>query len=162
MQIKYKKTLSNVPDLTMPKLKGDVGFDLSIVELIKSEEVSFIAENDYGNHYKSIIEVQREWFDTGIAVKPPNGYYFEIVPRSSLSKTDYILSNSVGIIDEEYRGSIKVCLYNLGFPTKQKELPLRLLQLVLRKNESRKIESIEEVNDFESTERNEQGFGSTG
>jgi deoxyuridine 5'-triphosphate nucleotidohydrolase len=162
MKFEYKKTLEGVPDLTMPKLEGDVGFDLSIVEKISTEEPSFQSLNSFGEHYDSDVSFLKETFDTGISVKPPKGYYFEVVPRSSISKTNYILANSIGIIDEDYRGSVKVCLYNLGKPTTKEDLPRRLFQLILRKNQARKITEIEEVKDFDATERGSRGFGSTG
>lgn len=48
------------------------------------------------------------FFKTGIAVQPPKGHYLEIVPRSSISKLPLELANSVGIIDEAYRGEVLI------------------------------------------------------
>lgn len=45
-------------------------------------------------------------YGTGLAIEIPTGYVGKIYPRSSVSKTGMILSNSVGIIDPDYRGEI--------------------------------------------------------
>ena len=47
------------------------------------------------------LGMTREFFDTGISIHVSDGYYVEIVPRSSITKTDFLLANSVGIIDPE-------------------------------------------------------------
>ena len=47
-------------------------------------------------------------FNTGISMQPSNGYYFEVVPRSSISKLPLSMANSVGVIDESYTGEILV------------------------------------------------------
>ena len=46
-------------------------------------------------------------YDTGIAVEIPAGYFGLVVPRSSIHKTDLMLTNHAGIIDSDYRGTIK-------------------------------------------------------
>lgn len=48
------------------------------------------------------------YFSTGLSIEPPSGYYFEIVPRSSISKLPLSMANEVGIIDEPYRGEILI------------------------------------------------------
>jgi len=48
------------------------------------------------------------FFNTGLSLEPPRGYYFEVVPRSSISKLSLSMANSVGIIDESYRGEVLV------------------------------------------------------
>ena len=48
------------------------------------------------------------FFKTDISLSPPPGYYFEVVPRSSISKLPLDMANSVGVIDESYRGEILV------------------------------------------------------
>ena len=48
------------------------------------------------------------FFRTGISVETPSGYYFEVVPRSSISKLPLEMANCVGVIDETYRGEILV------------------------------------------------------
>jgi dUTP pyrophosphatase len=97
-------------------------------------------------------------YDTGIAVCPPDGYYTEVVPRSSLSKTGYMLANSVGIIDSSYRGSIKVVVTG-DESLKSLELPFKGFQLVVRKQYHA---NFAEVDTIDETARGDGGFGSTG
>lgn len=47
--------------------------------------------------------------DTGIHVQPPTGYRIMAVPNSRVTKTGFILPNSPGTIDANYRGSIRFC-----------------------------------------------------
>jgi dUTPase len=48
------------------------------------------------------------YFKTGLSLQPSKGYYFEIVPRSSISKLPLSMANSIGIIDQHYTGEILV------------------------------------------------------
>ncbi len=45
-------------------------------------------------------------FDLGFSAAPPKGYYFELVPRSSITKYDLLMANSFGVIDPNYRGNL--------------------------------------------------------
>jgi len=102
-------------------------------------------------------------FDTGISVQAPAGYYCEVVPRSSLVRTDFILANSVGVIDPDYRGRIRVVLRYLGAGDGAGEARAlvggRIAQLLVRRWEAARLEPALEL---EGTPRGEGGFGSTG
>lgn len=98
-------------------------------------------------------------FDTGIAVTPPEGYYIEIVPRSSMSKSGWFLANSIGICDPSYTGNLLIALARVDNNASVPELPFCLCQMVLRKAE---YAEMEEVAGLEDTERGNGGFGSTG
>ena len=52
--------------------------------------------------------------DTGIAVKIPEGYVGLVFNRSSQGKIHVSIPHSVGVIDSDYRGNIKVLLQNNG------------------------------------------------
>lgn len=93
-------------------------------------------------------------YDTGIKVKPPPGYYCEILPRSSMSKLGVMLLNSVGVIDPTYRGTLKVCLAGCVPKT-----PFKLCQLVLRRVEPNF--EVKKVDSVGQTVRGAGGFGST-
>lgn len=116
----------------------------------------------------------------GFMAEPPEGYYLEIVPRSSVGlKTNLRQPNSVGIIDPDYRGEVKAmyeCKRNVCMPTYPGERRFvdgytventrhfikageRVAQMILRKMED--AELVEVVNLFE-TVRGAGGFGSTG
>lgn len=98
-------------------------------------------------------------YDTGIAVKPPEGYYVEILPRSSISKTGWMLANSIGTVDPNYTGNLYIALAPVHPNVPEIELPFCKCQLVLRKAE---YYDILEVNELSETDRGDGGFGSTG
>jgi dUTP pyrophosphatase len=98
--------------------------------------------------------------DTGLSVAIPEGYEMQIRPRSGLSfKYSITVTNSPGTIDSDYRGPIKVILYNLGespFIIKNGD---RIAQGVLSFVPKFIFKEVEELDD---TERGQGGFGSTG
>jgi dUTP pyrophosphatase len=97
-------------------------------------------------------------YDTGIQVCPPAGYYTEILPRSSLTKTGYILSNSVGVIDSDYRGNLLIALTKVDESMPDLEVPFTRCQLVLRRQEDFEMVRVDGLDD---TIRGSGGFGST-
>ena len=136
---KFKKAF---PDAVSPAKNkfSDSGFDLTLVRL------NNVASGVY-------------YYDTGISVEPPPGFYFELVPRSSMSKSGYILANSVGIIDASYRGTIIVALIKIGDASQDICLPAKMVQIIPRKlNLLRAVEAVEELT---ATARNEGSFGSS-
>lgn len=130
------------PNAVVPKRAHatDIGYDLTAI-----------------NIYKKISDTT-VLLETGLAVKPPDGYYIEIVPRSSLSKTGYMLSNSVGIIDPSYRGTLKIALTKVDKVADPITFPFNRFQLILRKAEYFELQEVENLDD---TERGDGGFGST-
>jgi dUTP pyrophosphatase len=53
-------------------------------------------------------------YDTGVVLQPTNGFYTLLFPRSSISKYELSLANSVGVIDSGYRDTIKLRFRFLG------------------------------------------------
>jgi len=96
-------------------------------------------------------------YDTGIKLNIPNGYYVEIVPRSSLSKSGYMLANSIGIIDQSYRGNIFVALTKINETSDDIILPFCCCQMIIKKQVYSDI--IESLEDFSITNRNKEGYG---
>jgi dUTPase len=125
-------------------------------------------------------------FNTGISMQPSNGYYFEVVPRSSISKLPLSMANSVGIIDESYTGEVLVPVRvhhqdmggdpsRITFPngivkifgvrpqtmSSLAKLVLRhkpkLFQAILRKRNNCSFT----IQELEETNRSDGGFGST-
>jgi len=99
-------------------------------------------------------------YGTGLAIEIPEGYVGLLFPRSSISKTDLTLRNSVGIIDSSYRGEIVLKFNNILMsscePYNVKE---RIGQLIIMPYPTIEFEEVEELS---TTERGAQGFGSTG
>ena len=155
MQVKIKKTHKNA---VVPKYArfGDAGMDLTAV----SKEI----DSD-GNLV----------FDTGIAVEIPKGYVGLIFPRSSNAKKDLLLSNSVGVIDSNYRGSISLKFkhtcniidevkgdnkIHFNFAKESYyEVGDRVAQLIIVPYPN--IEFLE-VDELSETDRGTGGYGSTG
>ena len=72
-------------------------------------------------------------YDTGIKLEIPNGYYVEIVPRSSISRSGYILANSVGIIDQGYTGNLYVALRKINNDCEDLVMPHKCCQIIMKK-----------------------------
>lgn len=98
-------------------------------------------------------------YRTGICVAPPHGFYFDLVPRSSISKTGYMMANSFGVIDRSYRGELLVPLIKVVPEAPDLTFPNRIAQLVLRQAVH---VGVEELDDLEETARGDGGFGASG
>lgn len=92
-------------------------------------------------------------YKTGIAVEIPEGYVGIIVPRSSTGIKGYTIKNTIGVIDSDYRGEIKLHLF---VPVTQK---IRVAQMLIMPCPQFNIEFVESLSE---TDRGEGGFGSTG
>lgn len=96
---------------------------------------------------------------TGISIKPPEGFYTDLVPRSSISKRGIMIANSFGVIDDTYRGELMIPI-KLDNPmiNYSEFIGEPLCQLILRKLY---IPKVEIVDSLDSTERGAGGFGHT-
>ena len=97
---------------------------------------------------------------TGLAVAFPNNFEIQIRPRSGLAaKKNISVLNTPGTIDSDYRGEIKVILFNHGknnFLINNKD---RIAQMILTPVIKMDLQEAEEL---PGTVRGEGGFGSTG
>ena len=82
-----------------------------------------------------------------------------LVPRSSIVKTPLRMSNSIGLIDQGYRGNIMAYVDNISNEQYFIEKNRRLFQLVSPTLQSMKVKVVDELS---STSRGSGGFGSTG
>lgn len=109
-----------------------------------------------------LLEVAKIKIDTGVHATPPPGFYIELVPNSRLAKSPCMFANSVGIIDPEYTGSMKVILNCINFVTPEdleKFLPGKTVgQLILRRRHEAEFIQVDALDE---TERGSGGFGST-
>ena len=97
---------------------------------------------------------------TGLKVEIPQGYFAAIYPRSSTGvKRHLMLANTVGIIDSDYRGEIKVFFYNYGKEEQVIKNNDRLAQMIIHPYEKVQIEKVDILSE---SDRGEGGFGSTG
>lgn len=138
------KFMRTTDEAVLPKKAHatDTGYDLTIIKKIKNLTNNVIL------------------YDTGIRAECQPGMYLEIVGRSSISKTGYMLANNLGIIDSSYKGNLYVALLKVDPNAKELKLPYRIAQIIPKKVFPCEIV---EVKDFEEeTEREDGGFGSTG
>ena len=96
-------------------------------------------------------------YGTGLAMEIPHHHVGLLFPRSSVSKTDLRLCNSVGVIDSGYRGEVILKFDKTG--QKEYEVGDRVGQLMLVPIPS--IQFVEVIN-LPSSDRAYGGFGSTG
>tara|TARA_R110000824_G_scaffold23943_1_gene84788 strand:- start:32 stop:448 length:417 start_codon:yes stop_codon:yes gene_type:complete len=135
LQFKKLKEEALVPDYAN---QGDAGLDLTAISL-KMEDGYW----EYG---------------TGLSIEIPKGFVGLLFPRSSISKKDQFLRNSVGVIDSGYRGEVKLRMsvpaigesYGIG----EKIGQLIILEIPMLK--------VIEVDELDESERGAGGFGSSG
>lgn len=97
---------------------------------------------------------------TGFHVELPPGTEMQIRPRSGLAlKHGFIIPNSPGTVDEDYRGVVMIGLYYLGTDPFQISHGDRIAQAVIA--DVRRY-AVAEVATLSDTERGAGGFGSTG
>lgn len=158
LQINFKKIDKNAKTPEQAHL-SDAGFDLEAISINETDK--FI---EYG---------------TGIAIEIPYGYAGFLYSRSSVTKKDLMLKNSVGIIDSGYRGEIKFrfnktivkerevqgsvegSVLNYLQPSEREQYKIgdKIGQIIIQKIPQVTFNEVEELND---SERGSGGFGSTG
>ena len=133
------------PRATLPTRAhaGDAGFDLYAMEAVTLEPG------------------ERALVRTGVAIALPEGHAGLVLPRSGLAARHGIaLVNAPGLIDEGYRGEVKVLLLNTDRREAFAMAPGdRIAQLVLVAVPA--AEAVE-VAELGATERGNGGFGSSG
>lgn len=144
MQIKFKKLTPNSVTPTKANTT-DAGFDLVATGWSVSDDYTYV-------EYK-----------TGIAVEIPIGYVGYIFPRSSVSRVQQLLCNSVAVIDSGYRGEIMLryrqTWRGAHFEPQLYKVGEKIGQLIIMP-----IPEIEflEVEELLESDRGSGGFGSTG
>ena len=138
------KRLSSKVELPKYKTQGSSGLDL----------MAFIEKSIKLNPKESVL------VPTGISIAIEEDLEIQIRPRSGLAaKSNISVLNTPGTIDSDYRGEIKVILFNHGnneFIINNKD---RIAQMVLAPIIKAEFEEVDELPD---TIRGEGGFGSTG
>lgn len=132
------------PDAIIPTraTPGSAGFDLYAIR-------------DYEMNEHEIIE-------TGIAMDIPPGFVGLVFARSGKAfKKKVTLSNSVGVVDSDYRGEVKVALSDLKKETQVEEIKKgdKIAQILFMELP---YVGLQEVPELGETKRGEGGFGSSG
>lgn len=144
--LKFKRLSDNFADIPLPSYAthGSAGLDIRA-----AVEDSF-----------TLTAGKFTLIPTNLSVEIPEGYEIQVRPRSGLAAKNGIgILNSPGTIDSDYRGEIKVILFNFSendFIINRGE---RIAQLILSKVY---IADIKEDDNLSNTSRGEGGFGHSG
>jgi dUTP pyrophosphatase len=124
----------------------DAGMDISITS----------KDNDFSSNSNCMR------FNTNLSVNIPSGYWGMLCPRSSFSKSGFMMSNSFGVIDSSYRGQIKITLTRTGdVEFKDIKFPFSCAQIILIPQVFAFVNKVDEFSKEDKTARNEGGHGST-
>lgn len=127
---------------------------------VKGTEFSAGYDLRYSGEVKLLYPWERAIFPTGIFLEMPEFTYGKIEPRSGLAAKHGIVVLA-GVIDSDYRGEIKIILYNsdpkLVLRIEKFE---RIAQIIF--HTSNAIHTLIQVNELSDTARGDGGFGSTG
>jgi len=139
MSLKVKKTS---PDAQLPirGSGGAAGYDLQSIESCV------------------ILPGKRAVVATGLSFELPAGVYGRIAPRSGLA-VKHGIQVGAGVVDADYRGEVKVVLFNHDNNPYVIKPGYRIAQLILERCETPEVE---EIFDSSDTARGQGGFGSTG
>lgn len=131
-----------VPDAVLPQRgsHGAVGYDLVATQGCV------------------ILPSQRGLVSTGLSIELPEGTYGRVAPRSGLTVKNG-LHVGAGVIDPDYRGEVKVVLFNLSTEPFLVKPGYKIAQLIIEKCDTPEVIEVSNLGD---TERGEGGFGSTG
>ena len=143
LRVQFQRLPSN-PDLPLPARATPqaAGYDIrSAIEMVLNPgEIRLIS--------------------TGLIMELPEGMECQVRPRSGLAlKHGITLPNSPGTIDPDYRGEVKIIIQNLGSEQVTLTRGERVAQLVFSLFQSPEVSEVKELS---STDRGEDGFGSTG
>ena len=119
---------------------GDAGLDLTATAYKVNEKGQYIYTSD-------------------LALEIPDGYVGLLFPRSSICKKDLEMTNSVGVIDSNYRGPIMSVFNPTCEDPEIYELGERFAQLIITPYPKIEFEEVEELSE---TNRGTGGYGSTG
>ena len=107
-----------------------------------------------------LAPLERVLIPTGLHIAMPNHFEAQIRPRSGLAiKQGLTCLNTPGTIDADYRGEIKVILINLSNEIQVIQDGDRIAQIVFQQVEKMEWQLVENL---ETTQRGDGGFGHTG
>jgi len=120
--------------------EGDAGLDLYTTEVV------------------TLCSGEKKSISTGVQLAIPDGYVGLIWDKGGLSMKRG-LKTLGGVVDSGYRGEIIVGLVNLSEESHTFEKGDKIAQMIIQKKE---FVTIEEVDEFDTTDRGDKGFGSSG
>jgi dUTP pyrophosphatase len=142
--VRFRRLPSN-PDLPLPAraTPGSAGFDVA------SAEPDFVLQPG-----------ERRLVHTGLELELPMGVECQVRPRSGLAlRHGIMLPNAPATIDPDYRGELRVIVWNSGGDPVPVPRGMRIAQLVFARFE---VPEIVETTELSESGRGAGGFGSTG
>lgn len=141
--------------------------NIKIINKSNNKLPEYASEGSAGLDLRAFIDqpitlkpLQRIAVETGLYIQLPQGYEVQIRPRSGLAiKSGITVLNTPGTIDSDYRGEIKVILINLSSEDFVINSGDRICQMVIARHSTAQFEL---VNELDSTDRGEGGFGHSG
>ncbi len=140
--------------------------EVKIKKLVAEAKAPFYATEDAAGC--DLTATSKEWSDkyqcwiygTGIAIEIPKGYVGLLFPRSSIRRYSLSLSNSIGVIDSDYRGEVMFSFRPVNAPNSPiYKVGEKIGQIIIMPYPEVKFT---EVNKLSETERGEGGHGHTG
>lgn len=140
---------------------------VNIINKSSNELPAYATEGSAGMDLRANLDqaitlqsLERMLIPTGLFIELPDGYEAQIRPRSGLAiKQGITCLNSPGTIDSDYRGELKVILINLSNEPQLLSHGDRIAQMIISSVDKANLILVQEIN---STNRGEGGFGHTG
>jgi dUTP pyrophosphatase len=158
---------NSLTNIILPAHIGDAGYDV-----IAASDPVIVGKTQLAIYYSSIDYIE---YDTELVIAPESQFHTYAFPRSSISKTNLVMANSIGLIDNGYRGTIK---FRFKYLPQPEDYIIGHGGLLISINESKIYKkgdkigqlvfsetlnpNLNLVDSFEDTTRNNGGFGSTG
>lgn len=154
MLLKFKKKINNILSFFTKKTVNIISDYIPEYKTDGSACFDFVSTETH-------LFTKNELFNlgTGVRCEIPDGWCMLVFSRSSLGQKKIIIPNSVGVIDSDYRGEIKVPLISLNDCPVLIEKGTRVAQGMLIKVTKAKFIKCDILSD---TDRGVGGFGSTG
>lgn len=148
MKIKFKK-LEEEAKIPTRATDGSGAYDITCTHTV------YHRKKTSSSGYVHYVECK-----TGLAMQVPEGYVGLLFARSSVSNKGLSLCNGVGVIDSDYRGEVTARFYEMNTKVASAyNKGERCIQLLVVPALDLDFEQVEQL---DSTERGEGGYGSTG
>lgn len=144
-------TLDQAPPLLIKKLSETAKLPLRGNEFAAGYDIYASQETVIPKRGKGLVE-------TDLSIAVPAGTYGRIAPRSGLA-VNHFIDTGAGVIDADYRGPVKVLLFNHGDADFEVKVGHRIAQLIIERIYHPEILEVQELS---ATVRGAGGFGSTG
>ena len=170
----YQKELEEMFGLDLDEIEKHM-YDAAKTRTVKVETVhkdavfpkyAYPTDSGFDLHSTNDLEIGpfgRALVPTGIKVSFEEGYEIQVRPKSGLAiKQGLTVLNTPGTVDQGYTGEIQVIVFNTNNYSVTIPKGMKVGQAVLCPVINGKFVNFEQVNNIESKDRGDNGFGSTG